>query len=144
MAKGFIEHLKAYVRGLLTPARQGANPDTYFDGYVMVVPEAQRDAFVAYVQRCVPVYQAYGALRVLDAWANDLPGSGRVYSYSQAVQLQEGEALVFSFIEWPSEAVRNAAWPRILRDPRMHPDVNPMPYDPKRMLRGGFQAVVSG
>ncbi|MFM7332046.1 MAG: DUF1428 family protein [Brachymonas sp.] len=143
VAISFIAHLRRYVQGLLTPTPAAqAQPDTYLDGYIMVVPQAKREAFIAHVKQSIPIYKEYGALRVLDSWADDLPGGGRINSYSHAVQLQEGEALVFSYIEWPSKAVRDAAWPRILRDPRMHPDVNPMPYDYKRMLRGGFQTIV--
>ena len=138
-----ITHLRSYVQGLLTPPTHSSPQDTYLDGYIMVVPEANRDAFIAHVKQCIPIYKEYGALKVIDSWADDLPGSGRIHSYSHAVQLREGEALVFSYIEWPSKAVRDAAWPRILRDPRMHPDVNPMPYDFKRMLRGGFQTIVN-
>jgi TetR/AcrR family transcriptional regulator, transcriptional repressor for nem operon len=143
IATQFIAHLRNYVQGLLTPTQLLQAPqDTYLDGYVMVVPVAKRDDFITHVKQCIPIYKDYGALKVLDSWADDLPGSGRINSYSHAVQLQEGEALVFSYIEWPSKAVRDAAWPKILRDQRMHPDVNPLPYDHKRMLRGGFQTVI--
>jgi TetR/AcrR family transcriptional regulator, transcriptional repressor for nem operon len=142
IATQFITHLRNYVHGLLTPTTSWPQ-DTYLDGYIMVVQEAKRDAFITHVKQCIPIYKEYGALKVLDSWADDLPSSDRINSYSHAVQLQDGEALVFSYIEWPSKAVRDAAWPRILRDPRMHPDVNPMPYDDKRMLRGGFQTLIN-
>ena len=145
-----ITHLRRYVQALLTPsagpvpATTTANtPDIYIDGYVMVVPEVNKAAFVAYVQRCVPIYKEYGALRVSDGWSDDLPGARHIHSYGHAVQLQTGEALVFSYIAWPSKATRDAAWPRILRDPRMQLDTNPMPFDAKRMLRGGFQTIVN-
>ena len=121
--------------------------DTYIDGYVMVVPQANKAAFIAHVQQSIPIYKEYGALRVVDCWADDLPGglaSGRINSYGNAVQLEEGESIVFSWIEWPTKAMRDAAWPLIVRDPRMSTDANPLPYDYKRMLRGGFQAIVNG
>jgi uncharacterized protein YbaA (DUF1428 family) len=149
IAVQFIAHLRNYVQGLLTPpasASTAGKIDTYIDGYVMVVPEANKAAFIAYVQQCIPIYKEYGALRVFDAWADDLPGglaSGRINSYGHATQIEEGENIVFSWIEWPSKAMRDTAWPLILRDPRMNPEVNPMPYDFKRMLRGGFQTIVN-
>ena len=143
-----IGHLRRYVQGLLTlgtgDQTQGSQLDTYIDGYVMVVPLANKDAFIAQVQQSIPVYREYGALRVVDCWADDLPGSGRINSYGHAVQLQEGEVVVFSWIEWPFKAMRDAAWPLILKDPRMGPDANPATFDIKRMLRGGFQTVVNG
>lgn len=140
----FIAHLHDYVKGLLTPIESTANRlETYIDGYVVVVPQANKAAFIDHAKQCIPIYREHGALRVVDCWADDLP-SGRVNTYGHAVQLEEGEAVVFSWIEWPFKAMREAAWPLILRDPRLHPDHNPMPFDAKRMLRGGFQTIVNG
>jgi TetR/AcrR family transcriptional regulator, transcriptional repressor for nem operon len=146
IAMQLIAHLRNYVHSLLRPvsAAPASQLDTYLDGYVMVVPQANKAAFIEHVQRCIPVYKEYGALRVVDAWADDLPGAGRINSYGHAAQLEEGENIVFSWIEWPTKALRDAAWPLILRDPRMSSEVNPMPYDYKRMLRGGFETIVNG
>ena len=146
IAPQLIVHLRSYVQGLLTPsvAQQGNNKlDTYIDGYVMVVPQANKAAFIAHVKQSIPIYKEYGALRVFDAWADDLPGAGRINSYGHAVQLEESENIVFSWIEWPTKAMRDAAWPLIVRDPRMSTEANPTPYDFKRMLRGGFQTIVN-
>ncbi|MES2686921.1 MAG: DUF1428 family protein [Pseudomonadota bacterium] len=148
IAVKFIAHLRNYVQGLLTPGESApavaGKLDTYIDGYVMVVPQANKEAFIAHVQQTIPVYKEYGALRVVDCWADDLPGSGRINSYGHAVQLEEGEAVVFSWIEWPFKAMRDAAWPLILQDLRMRPDGKSMPFDAKRMVRGGFQTIVNG
>ena len=139
-----IAHLRDYVQGLLTPPTVPTNRlETYIDGYVMVVPQVNKAAFIEHVKQSIPIYKEYGALRVVDCWADDLP-SGRTNTYGHAVQLEAGEAVVFSWIEWPFKAIRDAAWPLILKDPRMHPDDNPMPFDVKRMLRGGFQTIVNG
>ncbi len=147
IAVKFIAHLRNYVQGLLTPIEPApallSKLDTYIDGYLMVVPLANKDAFIAHVQQTIPIYKEYGALRVVDCWADDLPGAGRVNSYGHAVQLETGEAVVFSWIEWPFKAMRDAAWPLILQDPRMQPDGKPMLFDAKRMLRGGFQTIVN-
>lgn len=146
IAVKFIAHLRHYVQGLLTPITPAlvSKLDTYIDGYVMVVPLANKDAFIAHVQQTIPIYKEYGALRVVDGWADDLPGGGRINSYGHAVQLEGSEAVVFSWIEWPFKAMRDAAWPLILQDPRMQPDGKSMPFDAKRMLRGGFQTIVNG
>jgi TetR/AcrR family transcriptional regulator, transcriptional repressor for nem operon len=145
IAVQFIAHLRDYVQGLLTLQKHAnANTlDTYIDGYVMAVPSANKAEYIRHVQENIRVWKQYGALRVMECWADDLP-SGRVNSYGHAVQQEPGEAVVFSWIEWPFKAMRDAAWPLILKDPRMHPDHNPMPFDAKRMLRGGFQTIVSG
>ena len=107
------------------------------------MPQANKDAFIRHVQQSIPIYKDDGAVRGVDCWADDLPGSGRGNSYGHAVQLDEGEAVVFSWIEWSFKAMRDTAWPLIVRDPRMSSGFNPMPFDRKRMLRGGFQTIVN-
>ncbi len=109
----------------------------------MFVPQAKKAEFIACVQRSVPIDKEFGALRVFDAWADDSPGVARINSYSHATQLEESENIVFSWIEWPTKALCDAAWPLIVRDPHMSTEANPMPYDYKRMLRGGFQTIVN-
>jgi TetR/AcrR family transcriptional repressor of nem operon len=146
VATQFIAHLRRYVEGLLTnEGGSYAKPSklqTYIDGYVLAVPVANKETFMRHMQQSIAVFKEYGALRVMECWADDVP-SGRINSYGHAVQLEEGEAIVFSWIEWPFKAMRDAAWPLILRDPRMNPEHNPLPYDIKRMLRGGFQTIVT-
>jgi TetR/AcrR family transcriptional regulator, transcriptional repressor for nem operon len=145
IAVQFIAHLRNYVQGLLTPQQavaQSNRLETYIDGYVVAVPLANKEAYIRHVHENILVFKQYGALRVMECWADDVP-SGRINSYGHAVQLEENEAVVFSWIEWPFKAMRDAAWPLILRDPRMHKDHNPMPFDMKRMLRGGFQTIIN-
>ena len=50
--------------------------------------------------------------------------------------------MVFSWIEWPDKATRDEAMPKMMDDPRMQPDQNPMPFDGKRLIYGGFSPVV--
>ena len=50
--------------------------------------------------------------------------------------------MVFSWIEWPSKEARDAGMKAVMADPRMQPDANPLPFDGKRMIFGGFRVVV--
>ena len=59
-----------------------------------------------------------------------------------AVQCMESESVVFSWIEWPSREVRDSAWEKLMQDERMNPATNPMPFDGKRMIYGGFQSIL--
>ena len=47
--------------------------------------------------------------------------------------------MVVGWIEWTDKAARDAAWPKIMADPRMSRD--PMPFDDKRKMRGGVEAL---
>jgi len=44
---------------------------------------------------------------------------------------------------WPSRKVRDEGWKKVMADPRLQPDTNPMPFDGKRMIYGGFETIVS-
>lgn len=58
------------------------------------------------------------------------------------MQANGDEAIVFSWIEWPDKATRDAGVKKVMDDPRMDPATNPMPFDGKRMIYGGFVPVV--
>ncbi len=32
---------------------------------------------------------------------------------------------------------------KVMADPRLQPEANPMPYDGKRLIYGGFEVIVS-
>jgi TetR/AcrR family transcriptional regulator, transcriptional repressor for nem operon len=147
VAAHLIAHLRQYVAGLLAWPLTGAKPadklETYIDGFVTAVPLANKPAYVQHVQDNILVFKQYGALRVMECWADDVP-TGHRNSFGNAVNLQADEAVVFSWIEWPFKAIRDAAWPLIQNDPRMSPSLNPFPFDIRRMVRGGFQTIVNG
>ena len=67
---------------------------------------------------------------------------GKVTDFRRSVEAEDGEGIVFSWIEWPSKQVRNEAWPRIMVDPRMQPDKATMPFDGQRMIHGGFATIL--
>ena len=67
---------------------------------------------------------------------------GKLTSFTMAVKREEGEAVVFAWVEWPSKAVRDAGWEKVMADPRMDPAKSPMPFDGKRMIYGGFQMIM--
>ena len=119
---------------------------SYIDGFVIAVPTATKDRFIAHANTGDSVFMELGALRILECWADDVPDGQRT-DFRRAVQATEDETVVFSFIEWPDKATRNAAFRRMEElmktDDRINPDVNPMPFDGARMIYGGFTPVVT-
>ena len=67
---------------------------------------------------------------------------GKVTSFPMAVKRKDDETVVFSWIIWPSRNVRDEGMKKVMADPRLKPDVNPMPFDGKRMIYGGFEMIV--
>ena len=114
----------------------------YIDGFV--VPAAagtSAEDYAAFAGRMAAIVREYGALRVVECWGDDVP-DGQVTDFRRAVQGQDGETTVFSWIEWPDKATRDAGMGKMMADPRMQPGAEPVPFDMKRMIFGGFRAVV--
>jgi len=113
----------------------------YIDGFVIAVPNANREQFVAHADTLDPIFLEVGATRVLECWGDDVP-DGKLTDFRRAVQAKPDESVVFSWIEWPDKATRDAGMEKIMNDPRM-PAAGEMPFDGKRMIFGGFVPVVS-
>ncbi|MBX3724512.1 MAG: DUF1428 domain-containing protein [Xanthomonadales bacterium] len=113
---------------------------SYIDGFVIAVPTANKQAFIEHARRFDPVFVEYGATRVVECWGDDVP-AGKQTDFQRAVQARDDETVVFSWIEWPDKATRDAGMAKMMEDPRMDPKTNPMPFDGMRMIFGGFEPV---
>lgn len=113
---------------------------SYIDGFVAAVPVANKEKFIEHAGIMAAVLKDHGALRVVDTWGDEIP-EGEVTSFPLAVRKKDDEAIVFSWVIWPSKEIREAGWQAAMEDPRMHPDANPMPFDGKRLIYGGFNIV---
>jgi uncharacterized protein YbaA (DUF1428 family) len=113
----------------------------YTDGFVVPVPAEKKDAYRQMAARSAAVFREYGAIRVVEAWGDDVP-DGKVTDYKGAVKAQGGEQVVYSWIEWPSKQHHDEVWPKIMADERMKPDPQSMPFDGKRMIYGSFAPIL--
>lgn len=111
----------------------------YIDGMISPVPLANKDAYRAAAIEQAPLLIEQGALRVVDAWGDDVP-PGKTTDFQRAVAAKADETIGFSFIEWPSRHVRDAAWTILMKDPRIAPDPNI--WDASRSIMGGFEPIV--
>ena len=113
---------------------------SYIDGFVIAAPTADKDKFIDHARRMDAIFIEMGALKIVEGWADDVP-KGEVTDFHRAVQAKDEETVVFSWIEWPDKATRDAAMVKMREDPRMMAE--PMPFDGKRMIYGGFTPVVT-
>jgi uncharacterized protein YbaA (DUF1428 family) len=114
----------------------------YVDGFVAAVPMANREKYERHARAMAAVFKEYGALTVVECWGDDVP-EGKLTSFTMAVQRKDDEAVVFSWVTWPSKAVRDEGWAKVMADPRTKTQSEPMPFDGKRLIYGGFQMIVS-
>ncbi len=113
----------------------------YADGYVLPVPHGNKDAYRALAEKASQVFRDHGATRVVEAWGDDVP-DGKVTDFARAAHKQDGETVVFSWVEWPNKEARVTGWEKVMADERMQPDGTEVPFDGKRMIYGGFAPIV--
>lgn len=119
---------------------------SYIEGFVIAVPSANRDAFITHARMGDEVFLEHGALKVWECWGEEVP-HGKLTDFHRAVAAQADETVVFSWIEWPDKATRDAMHKKmeeiVTTDPRLSMESNPPPFDAKRMIYGGFVPVVT-
>ncbi len=113
---------------------------TYNDGFVAAVPTASREAYRRHVELAAQVFKEHGAVKMVECWGDDVP-DGKLTSFPMAVKKKDDETVVFSWVEWPSRQARDEGMKKVMADPRSQPGVNPMPFDGKRLIYGGFNVL---
>ena len=113
----------------------------YIDGYVAAVPTSNREAYRLMAEKMAILFKKHGALNVVENWGEDVP-EGKLTSFTMAVKREANESIVFSWITWPSRAVRDEAWKVVMQDPIMQNDDMSKLFDGKRMIFGGFQTII--
>ena len=113
---------------------------TYVDGFVAAVPTENKKAFLKHAKEVSIVLKENGALKQVECWGDDVP-VGDVTSFPMAVKCKEDETVVFSWIIWPDKVTRDIGMKKLMEDPRMDIEKNPMPFDGKRCIFGGFEKI---
>jgi len=116
----------------------------YVDGFVVPVPKKKVQEYRRLAQRAGKVWREHGALEYREWVADDVP-MGKRTSFPRSVKLARTETVVFSWIVYKSRAHRDAVNKKAMADPRLADMANPkaLPFDPKRMIYGGFGPLVS-
>lgn len=107
----------------------------YIDISLLPVPARLAAGYRELAAVQAAVLREHGATRVVEAWGDDIP-EGTLTDCRRAVNATSDEAIVFGRVEWPSKEVRDAAWPKVFADPRMHP--SDLGIDHQRRIWGGF------
>ena len=115
----------------------------YVQGFVAAVPEANREAYRQRSEAMAAILRANGALQMVECWQADVP-EGKLTSFPMAVQRKEGEAIVFSWLVWPSKETAEAAMKAVMGDEKVRREFEGMDkiFDGKRMIYGGFDVLV--
>jgi uncharacterized protein YbaA (DUF1428 family) len=115
----------------------------YVDGYVLPVPKKNLAAYRRMAIECSKVWRKHGALEFRECVDDDLK-TIKIKSFPSMVKSKRGETVLFSWIVYKSRAHRDSVNDKVLKDPRMARmmKAKKMPFDPKRMVYGGFKVMV--
>jgi len=117
---------------------------TYVDGFLLAVPKKNVAAYKKMATVAKKIWMEYGALSYVEAVADDVK-PGKWTSFPQAVKLKKGEVVIFSYITYKSRKSRDTIMGKVMKDKRLAKymeDPSSMPFDGKRMIFGGFKAIV--
>lgn len=115
----------------------------YVDGFLLPVSKAKLAAYRKISTKGGKIWMEHGALQYVECVGDDLIIKGMSSSFPKLLKVKRGETVVFSWIAYKSKAHRNAVNKKAMTDPRMaNFDPKTMPFDMKRMLMGGFKAIV--
>lgn len=114
---------------------------TYVDGFLLAVPKAKLQEYKEMASDAGAVWMEHGALSYVECVGDDVP-YGEVTSFPRAVQATEDELVIFAWVTYQSRASRDQVVAKVMADPRMKCDMDKVPFDGKRMIFGGFEAIV--
>jgi len=115
----------------------------YVDGFLLPVPKKKIQAYRRMAQKAGKIWKEHGALDYKECVGDDLFIKG-TKPFPRQLKVKPGEAVVFSWIVYRSRAQRDRVNKKVMSDPRLANMMDPkaMPFDPKRMLYGGFKVLV--
>ncbi len=76
----------------------------YFQGFVVPVKTGNKQAYLDMAKKAAPVFAEYGSMGHVECWGDDVM-DGKVTDLKKAaVQADDNETVVFSWIWWPDKA----------------------------------------
>jgi uncharacterized protein YbaA (DUF1428 family) len=115
----------------------------YIDGFIVPVPKKNISAYRNMARKAGRIWKEYGALEFKECVADDVK-VGKWTSFPRSVKRKPNETVVFSYIVYKSRRDRDRINTKVMKDPRLAKmmQMKDMPFDAKRMIYGGFKAIV--
>lgn len=114
---------------------------SYIDGYVIPVKKSKVKAYMVMARLGYKMWMKHGALDYKECVGDDLKNSWGA-SFTKLLKLKPSETVIFSYIVFKSRAHRDSINKKVIKDMESFPMPKEMPFEMKRMVYGGFKAVV--
>ena len=112
---------------------------SYVEGFILAVPKDRLDDYRAMARKAGAMWMGFGATSYVECLGDDVP-YGELTSFPRAVLATDDEVIVFSWITYADRETRDAVMAKVMADDSLKDD--PMPFDGKRMIFGGFVPFV--
>jgi uncharacterized protein YbaA (DUF1428 family) len=115
----------------------------YVDGFVLPLPKKNIAAYTRMAKQASKIWKEHGALDYKECLGDDL-NIKFCLPFPKGIRSKPGETIVLAYIVYKSRAHRDRVNAAVMKDPRINEMCDPknMPFDCKRMLYGGFKAIV--
>jgi uncharacterized protein YbaA (DUF1428 family) len=115
----------------------------YVDGFVLPVPKKNLNTYRSIARKAGKIWREHGALEYRECIGDDLNVKIGM-PFPRGIKVKPRETVVFSWIVYKSRAHRDRVNAKVMKDPRIASmcDLKNTPFDPKRMLYGGFKTIV--
>ena len=115
----------------------------YVDGYVMPIPRRNLKAYAVMARAGARIWLKHGAVDYKECVGDDLKPAWGV-SFGKAFKLKPGETVIFAYVLFKSRAHRDRVNAKVMKDMKAMKMPKKMPFDPSRMVYGGFNVLVDG
>lgn len=113
----------------------------YVEGFLIPVPKDRLDDYRELARLGREIWTSHGALDYVECIGDDVP-VGELTSFPRALQLEDDELVILSWIVYPSRAARDEIGAKAMNDPRLKTWEERLPFDGKRMIWGGFAPFI--
>lgn len=114
---------------------------TYVNAALLVVREIDKTTYAEMASAMASLFREHGALQVFESWGSDIAEDDQA-SFAHTVKLEPDEGVVLSWIVWPSKTARDVGMKAVMSDPALMEMSTDRPFDPARMIHGGFETMV--
>lgn len=115
----------------------------YVDGYVLPLLKKNIQVYRKIAQKAGKIWREHGALEYRECVGDDLNVKWGV-PFPKQLKTKPSETVVFAWVVFKNKAHRDKVNSKVMKDPRLAKMMEgaPMPFDTKRMVYGGFKAIV--
>ena len=112
----------------------------YVNGFLAPLQKDQIENYKKPSAAFAKVAMANGAISCVESFAEGLDW-GQQTSFPRAVDLKDGEVVVFSWVLYPSKEIAEKGNEAIMADPDVQAAMQAMVFDGKRMIWSGFETL---